>query len=367
MKKIVIDARMIKSSGIGTYLQYMIPNLREDFSLILLGNKNEIYRFGWAKDLKVIDFNSPIYSLSEQFVLPFIVPACDIFLSPHYNIPVMPVKAKTRVVIIHDVYHLAFYGRLTGPQKLYAKVMINLAAKMSDRIITVSNFSKSEILKYINVHESKINVVYCGINRDEFPDTLNGNYSSIKEKYNLPENFFLFVSNIKPHKNLYNLLLAFKEVLAKHAKYKLVVVGEYKKLITADKDVFKLLDNEEVLRKNTVFTGYVLKDDLPGLYRSASALIFPSFYEGFGLPPIEAMICGCPVIASNAASIPEACGDAALYFKPGSVNDITEKLNLFISDPALKGELINKGMNNIKRFSRDVFSENIKNVLNSTD
>ena len=364
MKKIAVDARMIKSSGIGTYLQNMLPNMLKNFEILLLGNSAELKEFQWAKELEIINFTAPIYSFSEQLLFPIKVPKCDIFLSPHYNVPVLPVRADKRVVIIHDVYHLAFYGSLTGLQKLYAKTMINTAAKKSARIITVSGFSKQEILKYTTTEESKIKIIYCGLNPDDFKDNYNGDYTLIKYKFNLPDNFFLFVSNVKPHKNLYNLLIAFREMLEKNEKYKFVIVGEYKNLITADKDVFKLIDSSEKLKRNTVFTGYISKKELHALYRLAYALAFPSLYEGFGIPPIEAMICGCPVLASHNASIPEACNDAALYFDPNDANDIKEKLELFISDYNLRNSLIIKGLENIKKFSWENFAENLKNVLN---
>ncbi len=365
MRKIVVDARMIKSSGIGTYIQNMLPNLINDYELVLLGNPKEIKAFPWAKNLNIINFNSPIYSLSEQFYLPIKIPECDIFISPHYNIPVLPIRAKKRVVILHDVYHFAFYDKLTGLQKLYAKFMINSAVRKSHRIITVSMFSKSEILKYTNADESKIDVVYCGMNPEDFFDNYKGDYTSIIKKYNLPDKFFLFVSNIKPHKNLYNFLLSFHEIIEKNETYKMVVVGEYKKLITTDKNVLTLIEESGKLRKNVIFTGYISRQDLNALYRIAFALIFPSFYEGFGLPPLEAMICSCPVLASSAASIPEACGNAALYFDPYSIGDIKEKLELYISDHNLKDSLIKKGTENIKRFTGKNFASNLKKVLDS--
>lgn len=365
MKRITVDARMIESSGIGTYLQNMVPNLLKNYEIILLGNPEKLIKFHWTKDLEIINFNSSIYSLSEQIVIPFKVPKCDILLSPHYNVPFLPVRAGKRVVIIHDVYHLAFYSKLTGLQKLYARTMINAAAKKSDAIITVSGFSKHELLKYTKADESKISIVYCGLNPDDFKDEYEGDYSLIKSRFKLPENFFLFVSNVKPHKNLYNLLIAFREILNKDDKYKLVIVGEYKNLITSDKDVFKLLDGSKILKNNTVFTGYISKKELHALYRLAYALVFPSLYEGFGLPPLEAMICGCPVLASSAASIPEACNDAALYFDPYNVHDIGDKLNLFLEDNNLRSSLIMKGQENIKKFSWNNFELNLKNVFDT--
>lgn len=362
MPKIVIDARMINNSGIGTYLQSIIPNLIKNYELILLCREKEIDGFTWMNKVNIINFSKPIYSIAEQILSPVIIPECDIFLSPHYNIPILPIRAKKRLVIIHDVFHLAFNDQLSLVQKIYSKIMIYFAVHLSDHIITSSQFSKSEILKYININESKINVIYFGFNYDEYSNQAH-NFEPVKKKYNLQENFFLFVGNVKPHKNLYNLLLAFRIILEKEINLKLVIVGEYKKLINADKKSFKLLSENPLLKDNTIFTGFIDKEELVVLYKNASALVFPSLYEGFGIPPVEAMACGCPVISSNAASLPEACGHAAIYINPNNVDNIAEKMITIISDSNLTSRLIEKGKENIKRFSNEIFSNNLEKVL----
>ena len=364
MYKIVIDARMINNSGIGTYIQNIIPNLIKNYEVILLGNEKEIKEFAWTKEVKTIDFNCSIYSIIEQLIMPFKIPECDIFISPHYNVPVFPVKAKKRLAFIHDVYHLAFISQLTIAQKIYSKLMMKAAAGLSDHIITISKFSKSEILKYEKVDESKISILYFGFDFDAYSKSAY-NYESVKNKYFLPDKYFLFVSNIKPHKNLYNLLLALQVVLEKEIIVKLVVVGEHKKLITSDKKSFKLLDENPLLKDNIIFSGYVDKEELVLLYKNAAALVFPSFYEGFGIPPVEAMACECPVVSSNTASLPEACGNASLYINPNDVNDIAEKMIRILSDNNLRNELVEKGKENIKRFSNEIFSNNLNNILNS--
>lgn len=357
MLKIVIDARMINNSGIGTYMQNMVPNLIKNYELILLGRGVELKKFLWSKQTQIVDFNIPIYSIGEQLMAPFIIPTCDIFLSPHYNIPILPIRAKKRLVIIHDVYHLAFNKTLSLTQKLYSKLMIYSAVHLSDHIITSSQFSKSEILKYEKVTESKISVIHFGFDFEEYSN-LASDFERVKNKYNISGKYFLFVSNIKPHKNLSNLLQALKNVLKK-IEVKLVVVGEYKKLITSDKKSFELINKNKLLKDNTIFTGFVDKEELASLYKSALALIFPSFYEGFGIPPLEAMACGCPVISSNAASLPEVCNDAAIYINPNNITEIEEKMIRLISDDHLKNQLIKKGKENLERFSNEKFSNNL--------
>ena len=364
MQKIVIDARMINNSGIGTYLQNIIPNLIKNYELILLCGEKEIAGFPWTNKVNVISFNNPIYSIAEQILSPIKIPECDIFISPHYNIPILPIRAKKRLVIIHDVYHLAFSDQLSLAQKIYSKIMIYFAVHSSDQIITSSQFSKSEILKYTSANEAKINVVYFGFNYNEYSNQAH-NFEPVRRRYNLQEKFFLFVGNVKPHKNLSNLILAFKIILDKKMKLKLIIVGEYKKLINADNESFRLLSEDPLLKANTIFTGFIDKEELVLLYKNASALVFPSLYEGFGIPPVEAMACGCPVISSNAASLPEACGYGAIYINPNNVDDIAEKMIAIISDSDLVRLLIEKGKENIKRFSNEIFSDNFEKVLHN--
>ncbi len=362
MAKISIDARMLNNSGVGTYLQNLISNLIKNHELILLGNKEEILGFPWAKEVKIINFNSPIYSIKEQLIAPFKIPESKIHLTPFYNVPVFPVRAKKRLVIIHDVYHLAFNSRLSPAQKLYSKLMMYFAAGLSDRIITVSEFSKSEILKYENTDSRKICVVYFGFNFSKYSNT-SISVEHLTKKYNLNEKYILFVGNIKPHKNLYNLLKALKIILEKGIELKLIVAGEYKKLITVDNRSVELLEKNSSLKQNVIFTGFVEKDELVLLYKNASCLVFPSFYEGFGIPPLEAMACGCPVIASGEASLSEVCGDSVLYINPNSAEDIAEKTAALISDTNLANQLIAKGEQNIKRFSEEAFSKSLNRVI----
>ena len=249
MLKVVIDARMINNSGIGTYLQNMIPSLKDNFKLILLGKKIVLEAFEWSKDIEMIETVSDIYSIKEQFELPFKIPACDIFISPHYNIPLLPLRVKKRVVVIHDVYHLVFYKTLSLAQKTYAKFMISKAVNLSDKIITISEFSRSEILKNTNAKSEKIEIVYFGRDASNFiKNQSDENFDIVKNRYNLPDKYFLFVSNIKPHKNLKNLILAFEILLKQNKEFKLVVAGKGEGLITVDSDVRVLIDTKEELK-----------------------------------------------------------------------------------------------------------------------
>jgi glycosyltransferase involved in cell wall biosynthesis len=348
MKEITlcVDARMIKSSGIGVYITQLLNPLSEQFNLILLGDPEQLRPYKHIA--RIIPFLAPIYSIKEQYQLFRLVPRCDIFWSPHYNVPVLPVKAKYRVVTIHDVYHLAFAHELGAVKKFYARFMIGRAVALSKKVVTVSNFSKNEILRYVNCKSERIQVIYNGVT----PAGQVQPFQALKNKYNLPDKYILFVGNVKPHKNLAVLLksyLLLDEAIVN--EYRIVVAGKTDGFITGDETALDLVDNSPVLKEKVTFTGYIDDEDIAGLYHYASLFVFPSFYEGFGIPPLEAMANACPVIASNAASIPEICAEAALYSSPADAIELKEQMTSVLNDDKLRGQLIVKGLERVNKFS----------------
>lgn len=312
MFDLVIDARMTKSGGIGTYLRNLMPYLE-------------------ASGLKVakIEEGPRIYSVAEQVKLPFLIPKCKVFWSPHFNVPLLPIRAKRRLVTIHDFYHLAHFKQLTALQKAYAKTVIPRAVKGADRLIVVSEFTKSQLPKFFPDFSGRVDVIVCG----------PGNKAEPKSSLNIPGKFFLFVGNLKPHKNLELLLRAFQ--LANIEEH-LLIVGKKEGFIRG-------MDFEKLKIPSRVhFLGEISDPELADLYRRAKALVFPSLYEGWGSPPIEAMQAGCPVIAARAASIPEACGDAALYFDPRSAEELAWILRSFGEE---RSEYIARGFKRAQMYS----------------
>jgi glycosyltransferase involved in cell wall biosynthesis len=356
MKKICIDARMLKNAGIGSYLRTILHHLNhEPYDISLIVNKKYLKKEKEFKNFNLIYLNAPIYSLKEQILFSFKIPKCDLFFSPHFNVPIFPIRAKKRVVTIHDVYHLAFLFKLSFIEKIYAKFIINKAVKLSDKIITVSNFSKEEIVKYTNVKKEKIKVIHNAIDLNIFKKCLDSSViKSVKKKLNLPEKYFLFVGNLKPHKNLINILRAFEIFQREYEDYQLVIVGSDKNLIHAV-DVKKLLANKKDFANKINLTGYASIEDLPIIYQSAKALVFPSLYEGFGYPPIEAMSLDCPVIVSNLASLPEICLDAAFYVDPYDIKNISFAMKEIIENEKLRSSLIEKGRKRVKFFTIENF------------
>ncbi|MFD2826871.1 glycosyltransferase family 4 protein [Leeuwenhoekiella polynyae] len=344
---LVVDCRMYQSSGIGRYLQNIVPGLIRYYktrstTIILLGNLKELQFLETC--VEVIEFAEPIYSIREQFVFRKLISKCDIFWSPHYNIPVFSVPAKHLVVTIHDVFHLAHAKSLNLKQRVYAHLLINLATHKAEDVITVSEFSKSEIQARTFIKPKRITRIYNGVN------CLSENLVSIPD-----DNYFLYVGNVKPHKNLKNAILAYKKFLefepVNRATKKFVIVGKREGFITGDENLINLIETDLLLKDNVLFTGYVDDDHLAGYYKNAFCLVFPSIYEGFGLPPLEAMLYDTPCIVSNTASMPEICGDAVLYFDPFDFESIFNQMRQISNEDGVRIELIEKGRRRIDEFT----------------
>jgi glycosyltransferase involved in cell wall biosynthesis len=252
------------------------------------------------------------------------------------------------------VNHLALPHLLGGFHKrLYAKFMFNAVKKKSSQIITVSEFSKREIIKCVGIKAEKISVVYNGVESFWF-------HVKMDERPH-PKKYFLYVGNVKPHKNLCALLQAF-DLLKNNIDHDVVIVGQKHGFITQDKKIDHIAQK---MMDRVHFTGYLSDSLLNQWVAHAEALVFPSLYEGFGLPPLEAMACGCPVLCSNAASLPEVCGDAALYFDPYQPKDIANKMEMLINNPSLRNELVEKGRSRARQFTWEKSAQQVINIINS--
>ncbi|MGB9787593.1 MAG: glycosyltransferase family 4 protein [Dictyoglomus turgidum] len=366
MTKVLLDARMIDSSGIGTYLQNLIPFLKNHLNLSLLGEREKVEEYIDISNLNFISMKSPIYFPTEQIEFLLKIKDVDIFWSPHFNVPVFPIRAKKRIVTIHDVFHLAF-GEFYSPfERTYAKFLINSAVNLSDVIITVSNFSKSEIIKYTGVKEEKIKVIYNGVDRERFRVYEKEELEKIKSEYKLPNRFLLFVGNVKPHKNLRRLLKAFKIIAGDFKDLFLVITGKKEGFLKGDKKIFELINKDTILKERVIFTGHVDKGDLPYLYNLAEIFVFPSLYEGFGLPPLEAMACGCPIVVSHIPPLWEICKDAAYYINPHDEWDIAKGIKEVLENEKLRKELIDKGIERAKEFSWEKSAREHLNLIEKT-
>jgi glycosyltransferase involved in cell wall biosynthesis len=350
--QIVFDARLVNQSGIGTYIQNILPGLSRKFDTKVIGNLNLFSRFAWAKDMRIITDRSSMYSIREQVTLPFEIPSCDVFFSPHYNIPILPIKARHRVVTIHDTAHMFLYDRLNLEQKAYARIVMGSATRLSSKILTDSLSSKNEICKYFNTKAGKIEVIHCGIDHDMFRPIQDSNeLFKVRRKYSLPNRYILFVGNIKPHKNLISLVKAFKIISERDVDLFLLIVGKREGFINSDAQLKELVESDAALTRKVLFTGFVNTNELPALYSMAEVFVMPSLYEGFGFPPLEAMSCGCPVVFSNRASLPEICGDAGLSVDAIDSKQIAQATMQIMQNEVLRKQIIEKGFQRAKLFT----------------
>jgi glycosyltransferase involved in cell wall biosynthesis len=281
----------------------------------------------------------------EQLVLPFMVKGSesDILWSPGNAGPLL---VGEHVLTIHDA---AVFAHPEGFNPLFRRwyaIVLPLLAKRVKRIITVSEFSRRDIVRYLNVNEKKVSVIPNGIS-SIFKQLPSRTILDFKYSNELPERFILALGSKGYNKNYQRLLQAW-EIIAQKRDFEdlwlITVGGKVNTLaggrVSAGPQYSRVVD-----------LGYVEDWKLPLLYNAAEAFIFPSLYEGFGLPPLEAMACGCPVVVSNMSSLPESCGDAAFYCDPYNPQDIAKKVKILLSYGELKKKMAYRGLRHTKRFT----------------
>ena len=351
--RVAIDARKLHDFGIGTYIRNLLRHLaRTDHSteyVLLCGEADLGVAAQLGPNFRSVLEPSPNYSLREQVHVPWVLrrERPDLYHAPHYVLPA-GVRCPS-VVTIHDCIHLMFPQYL--PNRLayaYARAQMWSAARRSDCILTVSEASKRDILHLFNVPPEKIVVVYNAIDSHFSVTPSEDAVARVRERYQLDHKFVLYVGNIKPHKNLVRLIEAFDELRQGELEdLKLLIIGDQISKVPA----LRRAVHRHKLHKQVRFLGYVADDQLAVLYRLASVFVFPSLYEGFGLPPLEAMASGTPVVTSNVSSLPEVVGDAAVLVNPYDVDAIVDGLRRVLTDPVLAADMSRKGIDRAREFS----------------
>ena len=361
MPTLTVDARMLHASGVGTYLQNLLPRLVKllpEVRFCLLGNTSALHALfdsadvGPTHQVCVLGCNAPIYSPREQLELLRLIPRdTGVFWSPHFNIP-LGYRGKL-LVTVHDVFHLAMPEYVQGfHRRFYARAIFSAVGRRATAILTDSAFTQAELMRFINTERlPPIYPIHLGVD--------NAWFALPASPRPHPKPYILFVGNVKPHKNIRGLIDAFTQ-LAPDSSYDLIIVGQREGFITADTQVAA---QAQALGDRVIFTGWLTDSQVKQYVAHAGALVLPSFYEGFGLPPLEAMACGTPVIVSDAASLPEICGDAALYCDPHSPQDIADKIQRLMSDEVLREDLRQKGLGRAKQFSWDACAQETLAVL----
>jgi len=357
--RIGIDARFYggeQSKGLGRYTQKLIEGLAaidqvNDYVIFL---QAEEFRKWDIKNLRFKPVLAPYrwYSIKEQLFMPALIyrHKVDLMHFPHFNLPLL--YYGRFVVTIHDlvISHFPTQRATTLAPWLYTikqlayKLVIRQAAQRAEKIITISQYSKKDIIDYFKISSDKIIITYEGAGGE----TAASARPEILSRYQIKPPYLLYVGNAYPHKNLEVLLkVAQKLKSEKQLNWQMVFVGKEDYFYTRLKQRAWLLDVQDKI----CFTGFIPDRHLTDIYAGALAYIFPSKYEGFGLPPLEAMAHGVPVLAARASCLPEILESAALYFDPDDVYGIIKQLILLNSDPAVREKIINAGKKQIKKYS----------------
>lgn len=342
---IFINARFLSQSLTGvqryaTELVKALDNLIETeqidktrYSFVLLAPKNIKSELN-LKHIPIKPVGIFTGHLWEQFELPFYARNC--LLLSLCNIG--PIFKINQIVVIHDAHVFARPQTYSFAFRSWYKLLLPILGYRVKKIITVSLFSQSELISYCNIDQKKIVVIYEG---KEHILSTTGDVAIFKKNSVGDKPYVLAVSTLAPSKNFQAIVQAIENI--KNPNFDVVIAGG------KNFDVFGKANT--MLPDFVKQMGYVSDGELRALYEQASCFVYPSLYEGFGLPPLEAMACGCPVIVSNAASLPEVCGDAAIYCDPYSVEDIANKIEQLLADNNLQEEMRLKGIERAKQFS----------------
>jgi len=362
--KIGIDCRMYSSTftGIGKYVYELVKRIPEN------DTKNTYYLFfnepeynlytPPTKNIKKIKANAPHYSLKEQIKFLQILNKqnLDLMHFTHFNRPIL--YTRPSITTIHDLT-LSYYPgnkKQTFLRKLAYNLVLKTAVKKAKTIIAISKNTKKDLEKLLKTPSNKIKIIYQGVGEEFKQKITKEQVEKTKQIHNIKNDYLLYTGVWSPHKNLKNLIQAYKILKTKYNyKGNLVITGKKQQPNTENiKNEVERLN----LQNSIIFTGMVKETDLINLYTGATLYIFPSLYEGFGLPILEAMSTKTPVIASNTSCIPEICGEnGCILFNPQDPSDIAEKIQKTLTNKQKQEQLIKTGQQRIKNFTWQKMAE----------
>lgn len=272
----------------------------------------------------------------------------DVFWAPHINFLSLS-SAPRKVLTIHDLSFLRYPEFFSGRKNFWHRLInVRRLVKQFDVLVAVSEHTKLDIIDLLQVPAEKIKVIYAGLNPELGPVTDIGELDSVRIKYNLPDKFILYLGNIEPRKNIVGLISAYN-ILRQSKEFngvKLVIAGATGWKI---REIFRAW-RLSPYQSDIIFSGYVDKKDKAALYSLAQIFVYPSFYEGFGFPPLEAMACGVPVVASSASSLPEILSDAAILIDPDNSQAMATAIAAVFGDHNLRQRLVTKGLERAAKF-----------------
>ncbi|MDD4373823.1 MAG: glycosyltransferase family 1 protein [Bacteroidales bacterium] len=370
--KIAIEGQRlfrVKKHGMDMVALELIKNLqlidKENTYYIFVKPDEDINCIPPANNFHIIPLEGGAYPAWEQKTLPNAVKqyGCDLL---HCTSNTAPMKSPVPLIVtLHDIIYLEsisiFKRGGTWYQKfgnMYRRFVVPRVVKNSTKIITVSHFEKNRIREFFGFPENddRLVAVYNGVSEHFKPVTDQIELKRIKEKYHLPDQFLFFLGNTDPKKNTKGVLKAFSDFRKKNnTQLKLVMLDYDREAL--DKLLAEI--NDKQLINHIHLTGYVVNTELPAIYSQASLFLYPSLRESFGIPMLEAMRCGVPVITSNTSSMPEVAGDAAHFVDPYKPEEITQAIELLLTDEAKRKELIDKGFKRSATFSWKAMAEDV--------
>ncbi len=324
-----------------------------------------------TSNFKIIQLEGGSYPMWEQIALPKAAKkyGCEILHCTSNTAPIF--TDIPLITILHDIIYMesSYYKILTGSatpyQKFgnaYRKLIVPWVVKKSDKIVTVSHFEKNRIGEFFGMNNDKrLTAIYNGVSTHFKPVTDESELKRVKEKYHLPDHFFFFLGNTDPKKNTIGTLKAFSDFLKQSKSYYKLVMLDYD-LNELEKLLIEIGDKD--LINNIVLTGYVINTDLPAIYSLCTIFLYPSLRESFGIPMLEAMGCGVPVITSNTSSMPEVAGDAAHIINPYNSEEITQAIIKILADAEYYDSLCKKGIERNKLFSWKNMAEQVLVLYN---
>jgi len=371
--KILIDFSQIplQKVGVGIYALNLVSQIyrldQENTYYMLVQDDESALNFIDDKRFTVIKAKSKIFRkfafrfILEQIYIPYLVlrHKIDMVHSLHYSFPLFAPAKKA--VTVHD---LTFYKSARSHQfikRYYFGGFLYLVAIFADRIIVDSNSTSNDFLQKFKVNQKKITVAHLGKDASFRPGLDQDKIEEVKTKYGIKKDYFLYLGTIEPRKNIRRLILAFNRFLKENSSYQLVIAG---KKGWGYEEVFVLADDLH-LEGSVNFIGFIDEKDKPYLISGAKIFIYPSLYEGFGIPVLEAMSCGIPTITSNVSSLAEISGGAALLINPLDENELYLNMKKILDDPVLYNDLKQNSIQRAKKFSWEITAAKTMEVYNS--
>ena len=342
---IAVDGRVLqgKTTGIGKYVDQVLSALSK------IDKENSYYIFFNYKDISEVknygqnfqNVKVPFFKIIlEQIWFPVLFRKykIDLYFSPNHVLPI--IKNSQTVVVIHDLAHLYFPQSLPKKAFWYYQTFIPGSLKRADRIIAISESTKSDIVKFFDIESEKIKVLYPGVEKKKFEAKISKEHrKKIRNKLNLSNDYLLTIGIFEFRKNYQRLIQAFNNIAKRFPELKLVMAGPKSK----DFPNIQRLVQQYNLSDRVIFPGYLRQEEIITLYQEAKLFVFPSLYEGFGIPPLEAMAAGTPVVASCTSSIPEVVGNAAVLFDPKKPEAISKAIIEVLKDKNKEKQLILAG------------------------